>query len=580
MRKQILSILMLVGVMTQAQNIQQGLKSMDMEQYSSAQKTFEDLVKSKPTAEHYYYLGYFYAKRENAELAKANFEKGLAADKKYPLNQIGLGEVKLMQGDKAGAKAIFDEAISKSKSKNHDVLYRIGEAYIAHEGNKDANEAVRILEMAIKLKEATPDTYTALADAYVATQKPENGKEASKNYSFAINRSNGKSGKPSAKQAELRLLVPNPDYTDVLKEYKESMRLDPSYTPIYRKIGELYQKADRLDSAIVYYERYMERSERSEEVRYRYAVFLYQTKKYEKSLSELKALEGKVKYPEYYRWLAYAQQKSGMNQEAKTNLDKFMASNPKLTFASDYECYANIAFGLNNKEDAYNNLRKASEKELDNDKSVAYIERIADTVANQKMIDTASTRKNYQQVANIYDEIVEKYKGTKKKYTYQLYAGFYRTFSKEYDKADAGLAKAIAIAPDEASAYIFRADNKVAQNSKDAAEKAEAKPYYEKYLEITDKLITEAKDKEKAANRFKDNRAKAYRYLGNYFYGKKDLPKAKEYAQKVLDTKTAKADYIKYAEDMLKLKAIPTTTNTTPKTGTNPTPKTGTKKPN
>lgn len=571
MRKQILSILMFVGVVAQAQNIQQGLKSMDMEQYSSAQKTFEDLVKSKPTAENYYYLGYFYAKRENAELAKANFEKGLAADKKNLLNQVGLGEVKLIQGDKAGAKALFDDAMSKSKNKNHDILYRIGESYIAHEGNKDANEAVRILEMAIKLKDATPDTYTALADAYVATQKAENGKEASKNYSFAINRSAGKSGKPSAKQAELRLLVPNPDYTDVLKEYKESMRLDPSYTPIYRKIGELYQKADKLDSAIVYYERYMERSERSEEVRYRYAVFLYQTKKYEKSLSELKALEGKVKYPEYYRWLAYAQQKNGMNQEAKANLDKFMASNPKATFAGDYECYANIAFGLKNQDDAFSNLRKASDKEQDNDKSVAYIERIADTLSNQS---------KYKEVADTYDEIVSKYKGTKKKYTYQLYAGYYRTFSKEYDKADEGLAKAITIAPEEAGAYIYRADNKVAQNPNDNVEKAEAKQYYEKYLEITDKLLAEAKDKEKVANRLKDNRAKAYRYLsGYYYYNKKDLTKTQEYAKLIVDSKTSKANWIKDAEDLLKLKEIPKVTpKQTPKT----TPKTGgtTKKPN
>jgi predicted Zn-dependent protease len=581
MKKQFLSILMLVGLMAQAQTIQQGLDFMDMEQYSSAQKVFEQLLKNKPTGEHYYYMGYFYAKRGNAEAAKANFEKGLEVDKKNFLNLVGLGEVKLMQGDKAGAKALFDEAIAKTKSKNHDVLYRIGEAYISHEDNMDAFEAIKVLELATKLKEANADTYTTLADAYVATKKAENGKEASKNYSFAINKNEAKSGKPRAKLAELRLLVPNPDYTDVLKEYKETMRFDPNYTPIYRKIGELYQKADKLDSAIAYYERYMSRSERSDEVRYRYAVFLYLTKKYDKSLSELKALEGKVKYPEYYRWLAYAQQKNGMNAEAKASLDKFMASNPKATFASDYECYANIAFSQNNKEEAYNYLRKASDKELDNDKSVAYIERIADSVAAQKkpegIADTTFNRMNYQQVANVYDEILAKYKGTKKKYTYQLYAGYYRTFSKEYSKADEGLAKAIAIAPEEPSAYFFRAQNKVAQNPNDAAEKAEAKEFYEKYLEITDKLIAEAKDKEKLTNRFKDNRAKAYQYLTAYYYAKKDLAKAQANAQKIIDSKPSNASIIKYAEDVLKLKSIPTTTpnkttpnKNAPKTGTNP----------
>ncbi|MFN3316618.1 MAG: tetratricopeptide repeat protein, partial [Raineya sp.] len=319
MRKSLLFLLMCFGIFANAQSIQQGLQFMDMEQYSSAKDVFEKLVNSKPNGEHYYYLGYFYARNNNpdAQKAKEAFEKGLATDKKFPLNEIGLAEVMLMQGDLAGAKAKINEVVKKTKAKNHDVLLRAGEALITHK-TKDANEAVRLLEMALKLdKNVTAATYIALGDAYAATEKPENGAKAITNYDFAISKSGDKSGKARTKRTEFLLRGKNPDYLYVLQQYKDILKSDASYTPTYRRIAELYQKGRNLDSAIRYNDLYMAKSERSDEVKYRNAVFLYKVKKYDRSLKDLKELEGKVKYPEFNRWIGYAYKKNGNAQQAK-----------------------------------------------------------------------------------------------------------------------------------------------------------------------------------------------------------------------------------------------------------------------
>lgn len=572
-RISLLALTFIFSYVLQAQSIQQGLQYMDMEQFSSAKKVFEQLVSSKPTAEHYYYLGYFYAKTGEADQAQAQFEKGLQADKKFPLNEIGLAEVKLMKGDKAGAKAIIDEVIKKTKSKDYNVLLRAGEVYISHEvPNQDPFEAIKILEEAVKHKNVTEDAYIFLGDAYMLTKKSENGPKAITNYDFAKAKSNGKSGKALTKRMEFNLFGKNPDYTDVLKEYKEIMRAAPDYTPIYRKIAELYSKAKKLDSAIAYYDKYMARSEKSDEVRYRYAIFLYKTEKYEKALQELKAMEGKVKYPEFNRWMAYALQKNGKTADAQSFMGKVLQSGIKL-FASDYECLADIAFANKNNDEAYANLRKAYELTPDDEGSIYYIRRIADSLYSQK---------KYVEAGKTFEEVIAKNKINKKQFAIEnyVYAGYSYMLSKEnYDKADEIFTQGFQKYPDYPKFLIYKANNRLSQNSNDINDKALAKEPYETYLAETDKLIEKAQDKEKELAKYRKDRAAAYNYLMGYYYAKKDLPKSKEFAQKIIDEKN-EGDILKKAEDLLKLKAIPEvkpSPNTKP--NTKPAPKTGGNKP-
>lgn len=571
MRKPFLFLLMWVGVFANAQSIQQGLQFMDMEQYSSAQKVFEQLVANKATGEHHYYLGYFYARNNNPDVqqAKASFEKGLAIDKKNLINEIGLAEVMLMQGDLAGAKTKIDEVVKKTKSKNHDVLLRAGEALIAHK-TKDANEAVRLLEMATKLeKNATATTFIALGDAYVATEKPENGAKAITNYDFAINKSGDKSGKARTKRTEFLLRGKNPDYLYVLQQYKDILKSDASYTPTYRRIAELYQKGRNLDSAIRYNDLYMAKSERSDEVKYRNAVFLYKVQKYDRALKDLQELEGKVKYPEFNRWIGYAYQKNNNPQQAKLYMDKFLASGKEL-IPDDYETLSEIAFANQNKSEGIANLRKASEIETDKSESIVYL---------KKVVEVFEKDTNYVEAAKTYDDIVAKTDINDKKSLLNncVYAAYYwRLSKKDFEKADSYYAKVLEIDASQVTMHSYRGENRLSQNKNDATEKALAKPHFETYLAETDKLIAAATDKNKEMDKYKNRRAAAASYLSSYYYGQKDLKKMHEYAQLVLDTKPTGGNaegQMQRAKDMLALKVFPKATPQKANTKSTPKPK-------
>lgn len=544
------AVFILTSFMLQAQSIQMGLQYMDMEQFSSAKKVFEQLLASKPTAEHYYYLGYFYAKTGDADQAQVQFEKGLQADKKFYLNEIGLAEVKLMKGDKAGAKNLIDEVLKKTKQKDYNVLLRAGEAYISHEApNQDPYEAIKILEEAVKHKNVTEDAFIFLGDAYTLTQKPENGVKAIANYDFAKAKSGNKSGKALTRRVEFNLFGKTPDYTEILRQFKEIMKQIPDYTPIYRKIAELYAKARKLDSAIVYYDKYMARSEKSDEVRYKYGIFLYKTEKYEKALQELKAMEGKVKYPEFNRWMAYALQKNGKTTEAQKYMAKVFQANIKL-YPSDYECLADIAFAIKNYDEAYAHLKKAYNLNPDDEESIYYLRRIADSLYNQK---------RYSEAGEAYEEVIAHNKLAAKK-TFGIenyvYGGYSYMQAKEYDKADEIFAKGLQKYPEYIKFHIYRANNRVSQNPNDITDRALAKEHYESYLAETDKLLEKVQDKEKELAKYRKDRAMAYNYLMGYYFAKENLPKAKEYAQKIVDEKN-EGDILKKAEELLKLNAIP-----------------------
>jgi tetratricopeptide (TPR) repeat protein len=142
---------------TMAQTVQDGLKNLEAERYNAAETIFKQLASSAPTAENYYNLGYFYLNLQDDQfdLVKATdaFTKGAATNEKKPdpLNRVGLATVKLLSGDRAGAKADFDLIKKDTKNKNADILFRIGEAYALNVKINDPAEAVLNIQAALDL---------------------------------------------------------------------------------------------------------------------------------------------------------------------------------------------------------------------------------------------------------------------------------------------------------------------------------------------------------------------------------------------------------------------------------------------
>ena len=103
-----------------AQTVSEGIINLDSHKYAKAKEVFNQMIAKSPTAENYYYLGYSYLSQfePNFELAKENFDKGLAIDSKSYLNKIGLATIKLGKGQKASAIAELTQVAKESKEKD------------------------------------------------------------------------------------------------------------------------------------------------------------------------------------------------------------------------------------------------------------------------------------------------------------------------------------------------------------------------------------------------------------------------------------------------------------------------------
>ena len=103
--------------------------------------------------------------------------------------------------------------------------------------------------------------------------------------------------------------------------------------------------------------------------------------------------------------------------------------------------------------------------------------------------------------------------------------------------ADSAYRKVNELNPTYAVGWYTRARINVALDT--AAKKSMAKPFYEKFLELSEPTI------EKAEQRTKTNMITAYAYLGEYYVNHietPDLPKALTYFEKMLALDPANAD--------------------------------------
>jgi len=498
-----------------AQDIKQGLYALDAEQYGVAGRTFRALAQQSPSAENLYYLGNFYLESEPAKLdsAKMAFEKGVAADGKFALNYVGLGSVLMAQGDKAGAKNMFNQALSQKKAeKNAEVWYRIGDAYASHQNN-DPVEAVAALQKSVERDPKKMEAFLLMGDAF---KMKNEGTNAANNYDKAISL-NPKSAKGHLRYGQLMINARN--YNEALKYFNTAVQTDPNYAPAYRQRGDLYYLAKDYPKAIADYEKYMSMSDNSDDAKLRYAGFMILTEQYPKSLEILNSIgERQQNNPIYYRLLGYAQYEAQDYANGLQNIDKFFSmTKPEsnTVLASDYEYLGKlqIAAGQDTVQ-GMQNVYKAAE--MDTAKVGIYAD----------LGQLFFKGKKWNQAAEAYEKALTR--GTKESNARDLvYLGLAYLYGKNYDKADTTFGRFVAEYPDQ---YIGNYYKGLALQSKDVNAEGLAKPYYEKFIEAVNGQDAEAKTKNK------NNLVKAYDYLAVYYLKTaKDLNQARRYANQILE---------------------------------------------
>lgn len=268
-----------------AQTLQENIIKTTNENFEQAEAGFRALLAKEPAkGENYFYFGENYFKRGELDSAKAIYAKGAEVNATNPLNYVGLGKILLSENKIADAKTQFFKASTLAGPKNAEVIRRIAEAWLSTE-HTDADEALRLMPLAIKLEPKNSENYILLGDAQLE-KNPTDGSAPIKSYQMASTL-NAKSTKGILREGKLYQRGRN--YNLALDYYKKAIDIDPTYAPAYREIAELYYMAGQSNKSIENWKKYLELNN-SDHARYRFMSALFSNKQYAEAAKEYENL--------------------------------------------------------------------------------------------------------------------------------------------------------------------------------------------------------------------------------------------------------------------------------------------------
>jgi tetratricopeptide (TPR) repeat protein len=550
--------LALVGSSVFAQSLADAKKAIDAEQYVKAKTMLKNLTVTQPTnAEAFFQLGWVYLSQDYIDSAKAVFSKGLVADPKSALNNVGLGVAAYLNKDVAGANASFNKAIELTKKKEAEPFLYIGRGYLlgAEDGkfNPNAPLAIAALEKGKERNEKSPEIFIEIGNAYRSQFKSN---EAYKAYTDAL------SLDPNSVTANTAIGVLwryADSFDSAYAAFQNAIKIDANFGPAYRELAETENRhassdrkvaAEKIASAVKHYEQYLNLTEKSDETLLRYADFLVRAGKW----AEVREVATKLAASpnpnaRVYRYLSYAAFENKDFKGAMEYMNKWMSkADPKRVIPRDYLYHgrAQIQAGQDTTK-GIETLTKAVQ--LDSTFVDVYPE----------IAGVYYKRGKYQGSADAWAKYIARTKQLNLNDYINLGRSYYFGFTNEE------IAKAKAdpsYKPD--STFLVRADSAFAYINKRAASpvayatlmrariadlkdldrnniKGVAKPFYEKVVEIS-----EPKPVASLSAADKNGLIEAYDYLGRYYaYKEKDDVKATEYFNKAkaLDPTDAQADF-------------------------------------
>lgn len=516
-----------------AQDVQSGLKDIESERFVKAEQTFKQLTASAPTAENQFYLGYTYLRSNKPDLAKAAFEKGLAADPKNQLNNVGLGGVALAQKNRAGGKTLIDNAVQATKSKDQNVMTRAAEMYTLFETN-DPAEAIRLIDLADKLDKKNTSTEIEMiyGDAY--NIKNDGGNAVSK-YENALLIT------PNLAEANYkigRVYLRGKNYKEAQNFFEKAIKDDPEFAPTYKAFADALANSRAYKKASTTYDSYVQKSGTTDpELLLDVARYKFLAQDYLGSINYLNQLKGKLNDPIIDRISGWSNYGLGKYPESIEALNKFIAEAPNKVIYDDYVYLGRSYTQLGTPEGdslGVMNLEKAAPQ---------------DTVENlyREIGQKYFSAKRYDKAADYYAKSIAKDKKPLNNdyqnlglanYQYAFLAP--RTVAKEdtaqqrqlkktyFMRADSAFAKLAEAAPTFPVPYYYRGQsNYYMYTQAEALSNGLFVPYHEKFIEAVNALPDSA-----AKQIYQKNLVTVYKLLGAYNFAKKDETKGKEYILK------------------------------------------------
>ena len=332
-----------LAVGAQTQGYKDGIEYYKAGQHDNARTILERTINDPATDRSLanYYLGQVALVQGDKAQARTYFDAGLAADAECPFNYVGLGALALLEGNDEAAKEQFKQA-QKFGKKNAEVSVSIARAYYNADPVKYDRDITKALEKARKdSKNADPSIYVLEGDMLAAA---ENFGDAAARYEMAITYDpNNPEGYVKFANAYFNV---NKDFG--INKLQEFLNAHPESAMAQRELAEKLFLADRWKAASELYGKYIQNPNHFPEDKARYAVLLYWGEDYPASLAiadEILASDPSNFLMQRVRFLD--QTAMGQFQAAVENAEKFFASNPEANFTiKDYTTYADALSGI------------------------------------------------------------------------------------------------------------------------------------------------------------------------------------------------------------------------------------------
>lgn len=533
----ILSIAFLASVfVSHAQDIDQAKKAIDAEKFEKAKTILKTIIKNQPTeGSAFFLLGNIYLSQSVVDSAKTVYTSGLTAKNAGHLNNIGLGQIDLDNGNAVAATAKFDLATKDIKKKDFWEHIYVARAYM-NQAKPDYKAAIASLKKVDVKNAQEPQVLLALGDAFYG--------DKNQNEAFVAYRSAFQAD-PTLIRAKMQLgvlLKGAKAYTEAVKAFDEVTATNPEYGPIYRELAETYYYWGAnepknynayVQKALTYYEKYMSFTDYSLTSRMRHADFLILAKDYkalEIEANKMKELD-KVN-PRIYRYLGYSAYENGNIDVAISSLQDFVNNPANKVIAQDY-----YYIGLAKIKKAVSADGTTVDKTLFNE-GVADIKKsvdmeIAITTLLGEVGKDLYAKKLFKEASAVFEMAVLN-KDSKDFLLNNFYLGNSIYFDNTktgavkdmvaLQKADVAFANVIEASPETLDAYISRARTNSLLDNDEATIK-----YYQQYLD----LINQKGPEELSNKAVQRKLVESYNSIGAV-YANTDKAKAIEYFNKAL----------------------------------------------
>jgi tetratricopeptide (TPR) repeat protein len=472
-----------------------------------------------------FYLGNIYFSENKLDSAEIYFKKGLVDKDDNVLNTIGLAMLKIKANQKDADSEIQNVLKLKSAKKNQDDIIAAANAYLV---NGQIDQAVIYQDKAKEIKSKYAPLAVLEGDIELAKKNVGN---ACSNYELAILYD------PNCKEAYVKYAraYKNVNTTLAIEKLNQLKLKEPTFLLVDKELADIYYSNNEFDKAAQYYESYLKSGNSNAQDLVKYAMTLFLNHDFTNSLKIANdGLQKEPRNPAFNRLAMYNNTDLKQYDEAIKSADSFFNKSDKPDFTYlDYRYYGMSLRQTKQIPLAIEQYKKAIEADSSH---VELWKDISDMYMEINDFDNAIASYNKYVGATPEDKKTSDMYYDLGKMYYSVGSSTAKdTLSKGKSdnialvqknallKADSIFAKVTTMEPTNYRGYRMRGLTNFALDPESA--KGLAKPYYEQTLKIV-----EAKNDA----RYNPIIIESERYLGYYYYLKKDYTESKVYFNKIL----------------------------------------------